>query len=978
MTSALWNAIIAKIDVIDANVDTLSNPDIEPTANFDWTDQGSGNVEFDDTSTISNPTGVTPNAEIAVWMWDYGDGSVFEEKTDSDPFVHNYVKGGSYQARLFVATNYGWQHIVTKTVTVYYGPTAGFSFEQISDDPPTVKFTDQSFSPEAHIINRVWDFDDGNPTVDKLLDGSPFTYTFPRLSITRDVELTVTDNNANEDADQQAIAVTTLNLPPVAIFTPIAQEDPGGYRFIDDSTDAENSIAEWVWDYGDGDSDTFSVSTNPVHVYSANGGYIVSLSVTDDAGQVHTSRQQITVDTIPDVPAPVPVPEYRIEHVSGKQYQFFDESADPNGTITNWLWEYGDGSSLDTGASSDPLHTYTANGTYQTKLTVTGAGGVLYTHEKELTVSDPPVSGVPPDADFEINSCKDEGGDNYLVSFADKSTPGTNEDGQLIRISHWSWDFDDGSPVVEGRGEQNPNHQYTSTGSYDIELTITDSLGRKDTKIVTYNTTSCTEPTGEPPVADFDWTIISGLTVEFDDTSQVTDAAIVEWTWNFGDGTTTLKADSIAFNHVFPQKGTYLVTLRVEDVNGQTDVTTKSIFVSGVGTICERPTTPESISVVYDDDPANEGDGPYGVAYTICSPEIDLKAIGVIGWNTDALGMPNTNPAHSDYENYPARRSYLVANRSRCLLGFNDTTIPLHHGYTASLVGGNGDDENPAFDRDLSTNPEANPPRTVAAVAYADLIEAHPTTGGRLWFVVGGQVTNLAAAMRILIEDGRLTQSQINQRIIVIIEMFRVIPDSHPQGYIFTDQQFNMAGDPVAFKIICEAQGLVTYVLWDISGMGGYSITEANHPPGTPASGSGGDPLLDYALDRRKTGVDTALDPALPENPQPPGDPATFSNGSVWNISALSPIYVALKRGLINVNYNKRFLNLPTYKQTGVYGDRDNLANYYGGGRIATFYDIRPSQAANIVTDFWTKVRPFDVPDQCGVTNCNTITNFST
>jgi PKD repeat protein len=48
-------------------------------------------------------------------------------------------------------------------------------------------------------------------------------------------------------------------------------------------------------------------------------------------------------------------------------------SADPDGTITAYLWNFGDGS---TSSNASPSHTYTSAGTYSVKLTVTDNKGV--------------------------------------------------------------------------------------------------------------------------------------------------------------------------------------------------------------------------------------------------------------------------------------------------------------------------------------------------------------------------------------------------------------------------------------------------------------------------------------------------------------------------------------------------------------------------------------------------------------------------
>ena len=58
------------------------------------------------------------------------------------------------------------------------------------------------------------------------------------------------------------------------------------------STDPDGNIVEYSWDFMDGNSST---DQNPVHVFTAPGSYLVTLTVTDDQGMKGTSAIDITV-----------------------------------------------------------------------------------------------------------------------------------------------------------------------------------------------------------------------------------------------------------------------------------------------------------------------------------------------------------------------------------------------------------------------------------------------------------------------------------------------------------------------------------------------------------------------------------------------------------------------------------------------------------------------------------------------------------
>jgi serine protease len=84
-----------------------------------------------------------------------------------------------------------------------------------------------------------------------------------------------------------------------------------------------------------------------------------------------------------------------------------------------------------------------------------------------------------------------------------------------------------------------------------------------------------------PPTAGFTFNT-SGLTTTFHDTSSDSDGIIASWSWDFGDGTSSLEKDPV---HTYKNTGNYNVSLTVTDDDGATNTSSKTVTVVESGAI---------------------------------------------------------------------------------------------------------------------------------------------------------------------------------------------------------------------------------------------------------------------------------------------------------------------------------------------------------------------------------------------------------
>ncbi|HOT50562.1 MAG TPA: PKD domain-containing protein, partial [Candidatus Hydrogenedentes bacterium] len=127
-----------------------------------------------------------------------------------------------------------------------------------------------------------WDFGDGSPI---STDQAPLhTYS---LAGYYDVTLSVTTANGSDSERKNVYVSVSPATNPSAAFSaaPTSGSNPLTVQFTDQSTPGSTAIAGWSWNFGDG---TTSTERNPVHTYTSNGSFTVSLTVTPVTGSAST------------------------------------------------------------------------------------------------------------------------------------------------------------------------------------------------------------------------------------------------------------------------------------------------------------------------------------------------------------------------------------------------------------------------------------------------------------------------------------------------------------------------------------------------------------------------------------------------------------------------------------------------------------------------------------------------------------------
>src|SRR4029453_18853800 len=297
----------------------------------------------------------TTTGSVTALLVDFGDNTT---STAQNPPAHSYSAPGSYTMKL-TATGSGGS--VTKTATtainvVAAAPVTNFTMTPTSGAAPlNVTFTNTT---TGSVTTWAWDF--GDNTSSTAQNPPAHSYSAPG-SYT--VKLTATGPGGSV-TKTASTPISVVAAAPVANFTmtPASGSAPLNVTFTNTTT---GSVTSWLWDFGD--NTTSTVQNPPAHSYGAPGSYTVKLTAPGPGGSVTK-----TATTAINVVAAAPVANFTMTPASGSAPLNVTFTNTPTGSVTSWLWDFGDNT---TSTAQSPSHTYSAPGSYTVKLTATGPGG---------------------------------------------------------------------------------------------------------------------------------------------------------------------------------------------------------------------------------------------------------------------------------------------------------------------------------------------------------------------------------------------------------------------------------------------------------------------------------------------------------------------------------------------------------------------------------------------------------------------------
>jgi PKD repeat protein len=482
---------------------------------------------------------------IMRWEYNFGDGNTTVVNFPANPNVsHTYSTYGNYTVSLTVVTNDSCSATTTRNVQILQSPLANFDFDVTCMQLP-VQFTDLS---QGNMISWAWNFGDPGSGIGNTSYQQNPVHTYQQAG---NYTVNLLIQNMNGCNDTVSRTVTILPKPAVDFsFNNGCATDTVNFNssaYVNVAT-----TSSWLWEFGDNNT---SSEADPFHVYMAPGTYNVTLTITNQNGCTNVKTRQVQVTT-----APIALFNSNTTSCTGTAVLFTDLSSTPNGTISTWNWDFGDGTIVTVNAPANPnvTHAFIASGIYDVVLTIYTSTGCEAFYTSSVEVIDASLTAFS-----YSGSCS-----GIPTSFTDLSQASS---GNII--IGWSWDFGDPASGVNNVSTlPDPQHTFTGQGTYNVTLTTVNLSGCTSSEMQVITVTP-------QPAVDFTTSAAcDGSPVLFTADPAVTNIPdVASYLWNFGDGSATSTLASP--EHLYAQAGTYMATLTIANLTGCENSVSREVTV---------------------------------------------------------------------------------------------------------------------------------------------------------------------------------------------------------------------------------------------------------------------------------------------------------------------------------------------------------------------------------------------------------------
>ncbi|MCF7830851.1 PKD domain-containing protein [Candidatus Gracilibacteria bacterium] len=412
-----------------------------------------------------------------------------------------------------------------------------------------------SLDPDGEIVLYEWDLDaDGSY---EIVEKTPVEIkkTFPKVGDFV-VKLRVTGANYDTAEIEKIIVVQESDNLQAKITSNKAFEGLPPYEIElngERSFSRFGKIIRYEWLVEGEEEPVFG--RNIIRTFRKLGDYTVTLTVENDLGEKNQVEQVIRVSDqkVEVVIKTSPKAEIGKPLMGKVPFEVeFDASSSKINNAIEWQWDFNNDGIVDS-STQKVTYTFREAGDYEVKLTIVSADEKEYGAKQKVSVERAgvnakviaePIAGVVP----------------LIVSF---DASGSSADkGEIV---DFSWEFPDQEGSVNYGAKL--SYEFRRVGTFPVKLRILTSNQESDEETV-YVTVRA-----HPLKASFEAfpSPGNGMNFQFDPRSST--GTVVDYFWNFGDGSTSRE---FMPTHTYGVPGEYKVSLKITDSKGVVSSTTQT------------------------------------------------------------------------------------------------------------------------------------------------------------------------------------------------------------------------------------------------------------------------------------------------------------------------------------------------------------------------------------------------------------------
>ncbi len=390
----------------------------------------------------------SPPQPAYLYHWDFGDGTT----ANGMIVTHAYLEYGQYTVVLTFTDAQGSTDTDTVVMT-------------ITPNKPTLHgaFTEQGYTlfweeiPGTNVYyniykdSRSWGYTSGCEYRISPLDAG--MYQISAVAQLPGINL------EGEKSDGILVSLLTRFFPPVALISESSGFGFQGKPICFDGSESyspNGDITRYIWSFGDG---TIGFGETLYHTYTKKGNYTVTLTITDAYNQTDTTSIQVIVVKPNHLPCAIIYTP--LMHATVGENITFDGSLsyDPDGTITAWMWDFGDGSQA---SGEKIMHRYTTPGNYTVTLTVTDNDKSVASNTTRIIVAPYTDETNKPKV-----SIKNTQPGSYILTIQSPF-----DEGHVCYVIDWGVEGQNPkkTPFFDAATQVSASHTYSKSGSYRITV----------------------------------------------------------------------------------------------------------------------------------------------------------------------------------------------------------------------------------------------------------------------------------------------------------------------------------------------------------------------------------------------------------------------------------------------------------------------------------------------------------------------------